>query len=199
MGRSVERFWYSRPMVKVSSWLWSSPTSTSVIRGRNDSGMRSRTSTRVVAALYATTRIPIFFERSLIEPPWVPSLHGRTREAVVSGPLGQDGRPMPRRPRPPTTLDALVDHARASAQPPGDVLADVAVGLAGVHGRVDPATLPLARLGTNPEREPDRAVIAVLRAAPPDELVPDLLGQLHEGLLDAGHRRRNGVFYTPPA
>jgi hypothetical protein len=96
----------------------------------------------------------------------------------------------------PTTVSTLVERARASGRPAADVLGDVAVAIAEGRG-VDLDTAgpgALARPAAT-----DGAVSALLRGAPAAEVGPDLLGQVHEGLLDAGHRRRRGVFYTPPA
>ena len=100
----------------------------------------------------------------------------------------------------PPALDALVTYGRSCGRPAVDVLADVAAGV--VHRwalPVDPATLPLATAAGAPAGPPDRAVTAALAGAGPAEVAPDLLGQLHEALLDRGHRHRRGVFYTPPA
>jgi hypothetical protein len=115
---------------------------------------------------------------------------------------------MARAPARQSALDALVIHGQASGRPHAQILADVAAGL--IQRRnlpVDPAALPLAAIagppaggpGRGPGGDPDPAVMAALGAADPDHLAPDLLGQLHEALLDPGHRRRRGVFYTPPA
>src|SRR4051812_34003411 len=91
-------------------------------------------------------------------------------------------------PLPTPALAALVAYGRSCGRPAGDVLADVAGGL--VHRwdlAVDPGALPLAGAGA-----PEPAVLAALAGAGGGSAgsAPDLLGQVHEALLDRGHRRR---------
>jgi hypothetical protein len=96
-------------------------------------------------------------------------------------------------------LDALVAHGRAGGRPAAGVLAALAAAIVEVRGLpVDPAALPLSALaGGAAAAAPEPAVVAALDGHPGP--APDLLGHVHEALVDPGHRHRRGVFYTPPA
>lgn len=82
----------------------------------------------------------------------------------------------------------------AAARAPADVVRQVARAIVDVRGwAVDPDAMALsdaptaASDGTHPS----------VPLPPGDLATPDLLGQVYESLLDAGHRRARGAFYTP--
>lgn len=85
-------------------------------------------------------------------------------------------------------LRAFVRAATADGDPASWLLALAAVLAA---PGLDLAARPLGRLG-----DPARAASHAVGPLPADADLA-LLGQAHEALLDAGHRRARGVFYTP--
>src|SRR5260370_4906050 len=90
IGKS-ESCWYPSPTRYVASWLWSSLTRTSEIFDRNAGGIRSRTLASVDAALYATTRMPIFFAGTSADIRNAPSLAPASARGRRSKPRARAG------------------------------------------------------------------------------------------------------------
>jgi hypothetical protein len=110
---------------------------------------------------------------------------------VITGSAGLDGYLLRLSRRAPTP-DGLARPERPDGLDPWpvEVLASV------IRAVAERCGCPEALDGTifaGSSADPDTAAL-------PDEVcTPDLLGPAHQALLDRGHRRRRGVFYTPPA